>query len=778
MKRLLSIPTLLILFIIPMQAQVWSPVGQGLPLNFEWYNGVATHTFNGNIYVAYNDYTWPNSAKPTFVKRWDGNSWTHYPTIPDFVPTELIVTNSSIFVIGHRNWVIPAYAFYEFDGSNWIPRAPAGYGDQAKCATLFNGDLIIAGQMSTSPPIDHIIRWDGTSFHTYPAFPTSFSHVEDVEVFNGELYVLGAASSSAQVDGFYKWDGANWVQAATKYDGAPGSAPYLNSFENMFEYQNEFYICQESELYRLGNDTLHHVSSLINGSRSYVEYNGDMYIGDTLKINVFDGNTVSSIANSPSATALNVLGNELYAFTYINHSFNGVQYNRAYRTQANFSIIQGDVFWDANNDCFYNQSENPVSGAMIGLNNQTVTSSFHNGFYSIAVNPGTYSFSINIVPTLATKNFNVSCSLPNTISIGTNQTFQQNIAMSNPVPTDMVVSIDAYRGHRTRWGFTEWYKAQVINAGNSTMSNASVKIQVPPSLNFISSIPAPTSQNGNELTYSYFNMDPQDVESIIIKAQVDTGSNSLGDTIHWYAGFNPIINGDGDISDNKDTLWQEVVGAYDPNDKHTSHEIIFPGTTSIDYHINFQNTGNDTAYKVTLVDTLDLSIPMSSVMINSASHAYNLSVNNNVLIWEFDSILLPDSTTNKYGSMGYVNFSVNLSPNLVIGDTVKNQAHIFFDYQPAIKTNFAKTTLFNDISIAETNYLHALSIYPNPAANRIFMENLKSQSIDIELINSAGKKLDMIRLDPHQKMEYNFTGLNPGLYLLKSKNATYKLIIN
>lgn len=87
-------------------------------------------------------------------------------------------------------------------------------------------------------------------------------------------------------------------------------------------------------------------------------------------------------------------------------------------------------------------------------------------------------------------------------------------------------------------------------------------------------------------------------------------------------------------ADNKAFLAQTVTGSYDPNDKQESHEGILTYSQLqkgeyLNYTIYFQNTGNDLAYKIVILYTLDGQPNHSSVQMLAASHPYSLRILNN-----------------------------------------------------------------------------------------------------------------------------------------------------
>jgi hypothetical protein len=79
----------------------------------------------------------------------------------------------------------------------------------------------------------------------------------------------------------------------------------------------------------------------------------------------------------------------------------------------------------------------------------------------------------------------------------------------------------------------------------------------------------------------------------------------------------------------------------------------------------------------------------------------------------FPKINLVDSFTNPALSEGWFQYKVKAKPNLPMTTQVKNTAYIYFDANPAIRTNTAISTVnYTGINaIAETATLH---LYPNP----------------------------------------------------------------
>lgn len=141
------------------------------------------------------------------------------------------------------------------------------------------------------------------------------------------------------------------------------------------------------------------------------------------------------------------------------------------------------------------------------------------------------------------------------------------------------------------------------------------------------------------------------------------------------------------------TFCDVVTGSYDPNDKqgfpvgYGNEHFIKPGTR-IDYRIRFQNTGTDTAFAVVIRDTLSPWLDPLTLRTGVSSHPYHFEFGGeNVLVFDFKGIMLPDSNVNLAGSQGFVNFSIVVRDSTPLATTIPNKAAIYFDFNEPIITN-------------------------------------------------------------------------------------------
>ncbi|HQW87410.1 MAG TPA: hypothetical protein PLH93_09505, partial [Flavobacteriales bacterium] len=158
--------------------------------------------------------------------------------------------------------------------------------------------------------------------------------------------------------------------------------------------------------------------------------------------------------------------------------------------------------------------------------------------------------------------------------------------------------------------------------------------------------------------------------------------------------------------------------AFDPNDKLvTPQGFGAAGAVPIDqewleYTVRFQNTGTDTAFTVQLLDTLDADLDPATMEVLAASHDLTqIQVDaQQVALFRFERILLPDSNVNEPASHGFVKYRIRPRPGLAHLTAITNSAAIYFDLNPPVITNTVLNTLV-DCSLHE-----ALIASPTPDA--------------------------------------------------------------
>ncbi len=272
-----------------------------------------------------------------------------------------------------------------------------------------------------------------------------------------------------------------------------------------------------------------------------------------------------------------------------------------------------------------------------------------------------------------------------------------------PIPGQRDVSVQLIPLSPTRAGFQNNFQITYENQGTDTITNGTIQLIKSNKLNFDSATPNPTSVMGDTLRWNISNLKPLEAGSIIMNFTVKTPPLvNIGDTIQSIV---TITSNKPDLTpaDNTSTVKQIVRGSFDPNDKTENHggritTVQVANGEYLQYTIRFQNTGNDTAFNVYIRDTLDNKLDWSTMQILTASHSYQMTMNDgNKCLFTLRNINLVDSTTNEPGSHGYIVYKVKPKPTVVIGDTIKNTAAIYFDYNLPVLTNTETTTIVNEV---------------------------------------------------------------------------------
>jgi uncharacterized repeat protein (TIGR01451 family) len=764
-------------------------VGNGLFEEPEY--AVVTTETDSSLLAAYVSSVQPNTI---FVEEWNGLFWRQLPTLSGKFVHDIATFNNEIYLSITQG---STGGLVRFTNGSWTNITPPTFNGTPGVLETDNasGRLLIAGNFDVSGlGLNDLMSFDGNTFSGFPNLPKgnwlNFDTLTDISIIQNEIWVAGFRSYQDTLNVF-KFDATtnSWGFPASFYQGT-NSLQYFPV--KVFEHQNQVYVASGRQFFTVSNDT----ATLIPGVNLPVV---NQYSQSKTGTVLF--NSSSTVASSNIIGGVNSL--TFGAFTRLNNlgfSFgvgfldstrfvfpkqnvvNGIAYNHAARTNRGLALLQGRIYIDNNANCNYDVNiDVGLPNTLVGLNNSNILSSNvsqSNGQYSLALIPGSYPLQ-NIVPLLATyKNVSLSCSPPNSISLSSQQVLTLDLAFTPPTQADLSITINAAGGARARQGFVEYYDLDLTNLGIDQNGQISVTLELPANTNLLQATPAAASNIGKVYTWNFNGLNAFETKGVSLTMRTPISSSNIGDTLIFYANItNPGITTDADSSDNKDTLVQELVAAYDPNDKQVSKPVVSPGTRKLDYQIRFQNTGNDTAYRVVVVDTLDTTLPISKIIMNSASHSYSIGAQNNILIWTFDNILLPDSTTDLAGSQGYIRFSAEIDPSLGVGDSVINDAQIYFDYQKPIYTNVAKTLILENIGLPEKYGERNLNIYPNPATEHFIIENTSNKNQKLKIVNTQGRFIEESILKAGEKMEVNTEKIPNGIYFITVGNSYYRLII-
>lgn len=172
-----------------------------------------------------------------------------------------------------------------------------------------------------------------------------------------------------------------------------------------------------------------------------------------------------------------------------------------------------------------------------------------------------------------------------------------------------------------------------------------------------------------------------------------------GDTLPCTARVLPFPANDAVAGNNFDSLLPIVQGSYDPNDitaypqgRITSASLDADGSLDLVYRIRFENTGNANADFLRVVTDYSPLLRPETFRLGAVSAPCSVRfLEGNRMEFSFPNYLLPPTSVDSLASKGFIFFRMRTVPGLVAGDTIKNKADIYFDFNPPIHTNTAMT---------------------------------------------------------------------------------------
>jgi len=439
--------------------------------------------------------------------------------------------------------------------------------------------------------------------------------------------------------------------------------------------------------------------------------------------------------------------------------------------------INGNVYFDSDSNCLKAIADNGLSNEKIEL--------FQNGLLvqqTYSNNDGNYYFDTNSLLIYSTSidtsglPFSILCPLNATYidTLTTIDSLKSNRDFATKCKgVDLAVTSTYSPGFRPAW-----ISDVEIHAGDyssnfgahcATGVSGTVQINITGACQYYA--PAfgaltPTSVIGNSLTYNIADFGSVNYDSAFgIQILVDTTA-VLGSQICIDVVVQTLAN---DINHSSDTLTHcfTIVGSYDPNDK-----LVYPsnldllGSNWLTYTINFQNTGTADAIDILITDTLNAKLDWSTFELLSYSHFPLVQLyNTGVLKFNYPKIYLPDSTTNEPESHGYVQFRIKAKNNLLLSDTIKNTANIYFDFNAPIITNTTK----NFATLAGVNNIrnaNNFSVYPNPFRDELSINRNENSKAVLEIYNLLGEQI-LQREIQDKRITLSTQTWPAGIYIVK-----------
>ncbi len=690
------------------------------PLAAMRFSSIAFDTISGTLWAGLTS----DDYDPMLIK-YDGVHTTVYPLAGYSHRVTKIIP-----VADGKIWVSTNAGAGLFDGNQWI------WYNQTNTpfASNYINDIVIdpSGRPWASVYPNQVFRFNGTQWILVPTLLGSYSWL----FCDRSGYIWTGTGG-----GLARYDGTNWSLIPTP----SGSGPFPAGYQLVQDFDLSYWVYANNKIWHWDGADDWQPFDLSNAPLTSGYY--------------------------PSKISIDPFGNKWFLAAWGLNVYNAAGISNQFINAK--STARGTIFFDANQDGTQAASGEPglPNRQVLMLPDSLWSFSVSQGLYTFFPEPGAHQIQYVPVPGFLLTSDSAQYHLP---SVSTDQSgFDFGIWTPNPPAR---LSLDLQAGVlRCGWPNQLW-----INLSNQGFADAAgnITLTYDPALTFESATPPPTSTNGNILSWTYDQLAFGDIRAIRVAFE-PIEIELFGDTLYHQV----VATQNGNSHVLYDTISTVVLCSYDPNDKLVrptgpSSGVLSLFSDPLEYTVRFQNTGNDTAFTVVVRDTLDADLDLSTLEIVSSSHPVRVQITSDrVATFIFDSINLLWETKDILGSQGYISYQIKSREGLPTGTTVRNTAHIYFDFNPAIVTNTTSNTLVDQFPSSAVQNEPAGDIiwklYPNPSTGTVQIE-LPERGVWLRILDSTGRLMEQGQMYGKKGILQN---LEPGFYLVCPEGMGCKKLV-
>lgn len=734
-------------------------------------------------------------AKSLRLKTWDNTQWVASYQV--YTPNGVDSIHGQ-FAVGFDTSVYVSYLSYtgglsragllRFDipGNKWTEisslNSKLSFGSEIRTMAVFDGDIYLGGVLINSQGVNQLIRIKHVLAFA-EVYGTVKGELNYLSEYQGSLYFGGSFDSigSLAIRNLALYDEGVF----TNYSIAAGKTAFLKSLKSgalLFQEERSPTSKFLNSISSDGDKVLNADFPIDFSIRDMDAEKGELFSLQYSSFGLYPAGVYHlNRSNNSWQEMHSVLDPMRSIFVNTGKSLYLIELsgNSKHIEQNGLAYLSGRVFVDIDGDCAKTAGDRMLEQAVVVkemVRDKHWLALEGTGTFGGFESAGTYELELPSLP----KNLSAQvCAWDNSILLKTGDSVHLDIPLSVIDTIAAVrISVTSPLGFRGRQGFEEEYTVQVYNEGFKYQV-CPVYVRFPEYIQFTGADKMPDDSLGNGVYLWKVSIAPFQKLEINLKGSV---------FLYTPAYTKVRIDAWSDSAclryDNLDSLPLTIVGAFDPNDKQNSPEgKITRKTEEIIYHIRFQNTGTDTAYRVTVIDTLDLSLPLMYFKLMRVSHPFTLDLTGGRQRFVFENIMLPDSNTDFDGSQGYITYKAKLKPTLKNGDSITNTAYIYFDYQHPIETNSVSNIILeeenNAIPIPFADEDDAYLIYPNPSKGQFQVVNFTTLESLCMVYDAQGKRLGTYTIAADGETPIDLSKLSPGIYFLKFPewNAQESLII-
>lgn len=742
---------------------------------------------NGNLLALQLKSTIGYKEGKLLLQKWNGLFWVTYPALD--VNELSFSENNRMSMQWHKGYLYAAGSFYSNDlgtsgmvrwnGNKWEAVAGGLWSEyqifneiDIKEMASAGNSLFVCGNFNRAAglPVNNFVVLNNNQFS---AIKTNTGKVNTVLAMGDTCYAAGRFDSiesvaASNVAAFY---GGNWHAAFTTSKEVLKLGTYLNQMvvvnkDSIALYGksglNTLFQGWKYSVVRIDDMAAH--AGKLYCSGKFKNASGEIsslleYDGQTWRAVIAEKQIIGGVHSYlPLCSAANTLffGGDFSKIDNVTAKYL-VQFKPGY------SVIKGMCYMDNNDNCMFDPGDVPLKNRLLSLD--------HGKYYTSTDALGQYSLFVQSQSAHSLSFFteNQEAFICGSSEVAfqkaySDSTWNQDFAVAHaPQIPDITANFTAAGGYKARHGYRNTYSMNVSSP--SGIFPVDVRLIFPEKLVLMSSEHNYIRRGTHELQFLVYSDSIFKMEFLVNPLDI-----SVGDSLRFYSTAHA-----GDISKYAE-LNQVVIAAFDPNDKQCDKAEIGGKDKTLEYHIRFQNLGNDSAVNIFVVDTISESLPLQYLKVTGNSHAQqyqlNYKIRDHALIWSFNDIYLPAKiASNDDASSGFVHFKAGVNSGLRVGDVIRNQAFIYFDYQKPVATNFAVTQVTS--TIFSGNGTGELKLWPNPAQSELNLDIEPFLIESYEIYNLQGKLLQQSTLSaPSAKTKFAFIEMSSGVYIVKVKSLT------
>ena len=812
MKR--SLTVFFCLVALPfLKAQVLQPLGTGLPGRV-----VASYASDQAFFALYEAIETPAENDYNLAK-WDGVTWTVYPgleTPQPIIPTEgtynfhsIAYFQGDIYVGAYianasKDAEIPVTHLYKWseNSQKWVPEI--GVVDTRNngiiSMTVFDGRLIVAGKFQSTVngnSVQNIAAYDGTEW-TYLGTNNldqgANGIIRSLMVVKDRLYIAGdfdrfAGDLTGNI-AYYTASNGGWGGIGSPFDGEilelASFGDQLAALGKNTQGNNEVRTFKVNWSNPIDFDSFTVAKPItISGLSDYLLIGGDFVKNSS-------GSSLLRYQNNQIAfTGNRLTGNfklgQRGSGAFVWGDFLEQNTDIKYFSSLEFATgnLNGDLFYDVNNNCIKDDGEIGIPQSIIRLINKANSNSYFAvtddfGHFSIGLPEGEYQIehvSKRHMTSLCKGNYATQIRNGRYSNVSLAEYMNSDIA-------DLEVSFNPIYPNDLKAGDTVSAIIQVKNHGANAVNNGTIHLTHALPLSDFYSKPAADDYNGISAIFTLDELNPFESKAIFVRFTMPFAATTDDDYEIEIKTGSLLSLKDVTPADNSLKGSLSIGKRGNPSgavNKTSDFGLEIPqNQRTWTYTVDFKNTSSQLVNKAVMIDTLSSDLPMRRVVLNSfyPEKAHYSIQQGRILVVTFDPANLKTLESSPTNAAGWVRYSIDLYQDLPVNSKISNIAYMDFDSKWKANSENCEVAVVQGSSGIQNPSKIALDIYPNPTQQNLTVNWLTNElGSDWLLYNSMGQ-ISARGIIQNTTQEISLGNLPEGLYFLQTPGSLSKVQIS